>query len=151
MICPVDVAIPRGDGLTLRMVHPVLGITRWHFGQDFSCPYGTEVYATGNGKVITAGYSSDGFGNYVLIDHGYGFQSIYGHLSKIDVSEGMNVKRGDLVGLSGNSGTTTGPHLHYQVDLFGTPQNPLYFFSDDLSHDEYLKMITELSSRSKFR
>ena len=150
-ICPVDVSIPRGDGLKLREVHPVLGIPRWHFGQDFTCPYGTEVYATGNGKVILAGYRSDGFGNHVIIDHGYGFQSIYGHLSKIEVSEGMTVKRGDLIGLSGNSGTSSGPHLHYQVDLFGTHQNPLYFFSDDLTHDEYLKMITALSSRTKFR
>ncbi len=150
-ISPVDVTIPRGDGLKMREIHPVLGIPRWHFGQDFSCPYGTQVYATGDGKVVTAGYSSNGFGNHVIIDHGYGFQSIYGHLSKIEVSEGMNVKRGDLVGLSGNSGTSSGPHLHYQVDLFGTHQNPLYFFSDDLSHDEYLKMITVLSSRTKFR
>jgi murein DD-endopeptidase MepM/ murein hydrolase activator NlpD len=150
-ICPVDVSIPRGDGLKLREVHPVWGVPRWHFGQDFSCSYGTDVYATGSGKVIMAGYRDNGFGNYIVIDHGYGFQSVYGHLSKIEVSEGMNVKRGDLIGLSGNSGTSSGPHLHYQVDLYGTHQNPLYFFSDDLTHDEYLKMITALSSRTKFR
>jgi murein DD-endopeptidase MepM/ murein hydrolase activator NlpD len=150
-ISPVDVTIPRGDGIKLREVHPVLGTTRWHFGQDFTCPYGTRVYATGNGKVISAGWSPDGFGNNVIIDHGYGFRSIYGHLSKIEVPVGMNVKRGDLVGLSGSSGTSSGPHLHYQVDLFGNHQNPLHFFSDDLSQEDYLKMITVLSSRSKLR
>ena len=151
-ISPVDVKYPLGDGLKLREVHPVWGIPKWHFGQDIDCPYGTDVYATGDGKVITAGYSAtNGFGNYIIIDHGYGFQSIYGHLSKIEVSEGMNVKRGDLIALSGNSGTSTGPHLHYQVDLFGNHQNPLYFFNDDLTHDEYVKMITALSSRTKFR
>ncbi len=151
-ISPVDVKYPLGDGLKLREVHPVWGVPKWHFGQDIDCPYGTNVYATGDGKVITAAYNStNGFGNYIIIDHSYGFQSLYGHLSKIEVSEGMNVKRGDLIGISGNTGTSTGPHLHYQVDLYGTHQNPLYFFTNDLTHDEYVKMITALSSRTKFR
>jgi len=150
-ICPVDIAYPRGDGIKFREVHPVYGTPRWHFGQDFSCPYGTEVYATGNGKITAAGLSSDGFGNHVVIDHGYGFISIYGHLSKIGVPVGMNVKRGDLIGLSGNSGTSSGPHLHYQVDHYGNHVNPLNFFNDDLSRDEYFKMITQLSSKTKFR
>jgi hypothetical protein len=150
-ICPVDISFPRGDGIKYREVHPVFGTPRWHYGQDFNCPYGTEVFATGDGKVIFAGKSDNGFGNYVEIDHGYGFQSIYGHLSKINVPVGMNVKRGDLLGLSGNSGTSSGPHLHYQVELNGTHQNPLNFFSDDLNREEYFKMITQLGSRSKFR
>jgi murein DD-endopeptidase MepM/ murein hydrolase activator NlpD len=150
-ICPVDPAIPRGDGLTFRKEHPVLGTARWHFGQDFNAPYGTEVYATGNGTVTVAGWSSNGFGNYVMIDHGYGYQSIYGHLSKINVSVGLNVKRGELLGLSGNSGTSSGPHLHYQINLNGNHQNALYFFSDDLTPEEYREMIMMLSSKSKFR
>jgi murein DD-endopeptidase MepM/ murein hydrolase activator NlpD len=150
-ICPVDVSIPMGDGLKLREVHPVLGTTRWHFGQDFSCPYGTSVYATANGKVTYAGWNSEGFGNHVVIDHGNGFRTIYGHLSKIEVPAGMNVKRGDMIGVSGNSGTSSGPHLHYQIDLYGNHQNPLDFFNDDLSQEDYLKMITVLSSKSKFR
>jgi murein DD-endopeptidase MepM/ murein hydrolase activator NlpD len=150
-ICPVDPAITRGDGLEWRDVHPVLGTAQWHFGQDFNSPYGSEVYATGNGTVTVAGWSSNGFGNYVMIDHGYGYQSIYGHLSKINVSVGLSVKRGDLLGLSGNSGTSSGPHLHYQIDLNGNHTNPLDFFSDDLTPDEYREMILILSSKSTYR
>jgi murein DD-endopeptidase MepM/ murein hydrolase activator NlpD len=151
IICPVDVSISRGDGIKLREVHPVLGTPRWHFGQDFNAPYGTRVYATGAGRVITAGGSSNGFGNHVIIDHGYGFQTIYGHLSSINVSVGENVKRGDMIGLTGSSGTSSGPHLHYQVELNGNHQNPLSFFADDLTEDEYREMILMLSSQTKFR
>jgi murein DD-endopeptidase MepM/ murein hydrolase activator NlpD len=149
-ICPVDPAIPKGDGLVFRKEHPVLGTARWHFGQDFNAGYGTNVYATGNGTVTFAGSSSNGFGNYVMIDHGYGYQSIYGHLSKINVPVGMNIKRGDLVGLSGNTGTSSGPHLHYQIDYNGNHTNALDFFSDDLTPEEYREMILVLSSKSKF-
>jgi murein DD-endopeptidase MepM/ murein hydrolase activator NlpD len=150
-ISPVDVSIPLGDGVKLREIHPVLGTPRWHFGQDFSAPYGSQVYATGAGKVIVAGWSPDGFGYHVIIDHGYGFQTIYGHLSKIEVPSGLNVKRGDMLGLTGNSGTSSGPHLHYQINYNGNHQNPLYFFSPDLSTEEYREMIMVLSSKSKFR
>jgi murein DD-endopeptidase MepM/ murein hydrolase activator NlpD len=151
IICPVDVSIGRGDGIKLRDVHPVLGTTRWHFGQDFNAPYGTQVYATGAGRVTTAGWSSNGFGNHVIIDHGYGFQTIYGHLSSINVTIGENVKRGDMIGVSGSSGTSSGPHLHYQVELNGNHQNPLFFFADDLTEDEYREMIQMFSLKSKFR
>jgi murein DD-endopeptidase MepM/ murein hydrolase activator NlpD len=150
-ISPVNVYITRGDGLKLREVHPVLGTPRWHFGQDFNTPYGTEVYATGNGRVTVAGWSANGFGNHVIIDHGYGYQTIYGHLSKINVSVSLNVKRGDLIGLTGNSGTSSGPHLHYQINLNGNHQNALNFFADDLTPDEYREMILLFSSKSKFR
>lgn len=150
-ICPVDITIRRGDGLKFREIHPVWGTPQWHYGQDFSAPYGTKVYATGAGKVIVAGHSTGGFGNYVKIDHGYGYQTLYGHLSDIRVSEGLNVKRGDIVGLSGNSGTSNGPHLHYQIELYGNHQNPLYFFNDDLTEDEYFEMIQQLSSSTKLR
>jgi murein DD-endopeptidase MepM/ murein hydrolase activator NlpD len=150
-ICPVDPAIKRGDGLTFRKEHPVLGTARWHFGQDFNAPYGTEVYATGNGTVVFTGANNNGFGNHVIIDHGYGYESIYGHLSKINVSVGLNIKRGDLVGLSGNSGTSSGPHLHYQIDYNGNHTNALDYFSDDLTPEEYREMITLLGSKSKFR
>ncbi|MCJ7448537.1 MAG: M23 family metallopeptidase [Bacteroidales bacterium] len=150
-ISPVNVIFRRGDGLTFREIHPIFGTSRWHHGQDFSTPYGTEVFATGSGKVIAAGWNDGGFGNYVVIDHGYGFQTTYGHLSSIKVSKGTDIKRGDLVGLSGSSGSSLGPHLHYQIDLYGRHENPLYYFSDDLTEDEYFEMIQTLSSKTKFR
>ncbi len=151
MISPVDVTIPLGDGLKFREVHPVTGNPQWHHGQDFSTPYGTEVFATGAGKVIEAGWNRGGFGNHVRIDHGYGYQSIYGHLSSIKVTKGMNVKRGDLIGLTGNSGTSSGPHLHYQIDQYGKHKNPLYYFNDDLTEEEYFDMIQMLTSSTKLR
>jgi murein DD-endopeptidase MepM/ murein hydrolase activator NlpD len=151
MISPVDVTIRLGDGVKFREVHPVTGNPRWHFGQDFTAPYGTEVYVTGSGTVIEAGWNSSGFGNHVRVDHGYGYQTIYGHLSSIRVVKGMNVKRGDLIGLTGSSGTSSGPHLHYQIDQYGQHKNPLYYFNDDLTEEEYFDMIQLLTSSTKFR
>lgn len=150
LICPVSVTIRRGDGLKFREVHPVLGTPQWHHGQDFYAPYGTEVYATGNGKVIESGWNNGGFGNYVVIDHGYGYHSTYGHLSEIKVARGKEVKRGDFIGLTGSTGISSGPHLHYQIDFYGRHQNPLHFFNDDLSSDEYYEMISLLTSSKKF-
>lgn len=144
-IRPVNVTMRLGDGVKFREHHPVLGSPRWHFGQDFCCPLGTEVYATGAGTVYYAGNQNDGFGVKVVIDHGYGYRSIYGHLSKVNVKRGQKVKRGDFIGLSGNTGISSGPHLHYQVDLFGSHVNPLWYFDDDLSEDEYFKMLDFLS------
>lgn len=150
-ICPVRVDIRKGDGLKFREVHPVLGTPQWHHGQDFTAPYGTEVYATGAGRVIEAGWNSGGYGNYVIIDHGYyGYQSLYAHLSSISVSKGLNVKRGDKIGLSGNTGTSSGPHLHYEINQYGQHKNPLSFFNDDLTVAEYFEMIQKLSSGSLF-
>jgi len=150
MISPVNVIYRLGDGMKFRERHPVLGTPQWHHGQDFSTPYGTEVYATGSGKVIEAGWKG-GYGNCIIIDHGYGYQSTYGHLSNIKVTVGLNIKRGDLIGLSGSTGTSSGPHLHYQIDLYGQHKNPLYFFNNDLTEDEYFDMIQTLTAQTKFR
>jgi hypothetical protein len=150
MISPVNVIYRLGDGMKFREKHPVLGTPQWHHGQDFSTPYGTEVYATGSGRVIESGWNG-GFGNCIVIDHGYGYQSTYGHLSNMKVTAGMNVKRGDFIGLTGSTGTSSGPHLHYQIDLYGQHKNPLYFFNDDLTEDEYFDMIQTLTSQSKLR
>jgi murein DD-endopeptidase MepM/ murein hydrolase activator NlpD len=92
-ISPVSVRYRLGDGFKFREIHPVLGTPRMHYGQDFEVPYGTEVYATGDGKVIESGWNSGGFGNYIVIDHGNGLQSTYGHLSDIRVVKGLNVKK----------------------------------------------------------
>ena len=151
LISPVDVKYRLGDGFKFREVHPVLGTPRMHYGQDFEVLYGTNVYATGDGKVIESGWNSGGFGNCVVIDHGYGLQTIYGHLSVIKVPTGMNVKRGELIGLSGSTGLSSGPHLHYQIEKFGQHVNPINFFNNDISQDEYNEMIQSMESKSRFR
>lgn len=150
-ISPVSVKFRLGDGLKWRTVHPVLGIGRMHNGQDFDVPYGTDVYATGNGSVIESGYNSGGFGNCIVIDHGYGFQTVYGHLSDIKVVKGQNVKRGDIIGISGSTGLSSGPHLHYQIEQFGAHKNPINFFNNDVSTEEYNEMIQAFESKSKLR
>ena len=150
-ISPVDPKFPLGDGFKYREVHPVLGIGRMHYGQDIEVPYGTRVYATGDGKVVEAGFNSGGFGNYVIIDHGFGLQSIYGHLSKIEVPKDLNVKRGDLIGLSGSTGSSTGPHLHYQINKYGKPTSAINFFNNDITQEEFNEMIQAFQSKSKLR
>lgn len=150
-ISPVSVKFRLGDGFQWRTIHPVLGTSRMHSGQDFEVPYGTEVYATGDGTVIESGYNSGGFGNCIVIDHGYGYQTIYGHLSGIKVAKGMNVKRGDLIGISGSSGLSSGPHLHYQIEQRGQAINPGHFINNEMSFDEYNDMIQAFESKSKFR
>jgi murein DD-endopeptidase MepM/ murein hydrolase activator NlpD len=144
-IRPVNVTMLLGDGMKFREKHPVLGSPRWHFGQDFRCPEGTEVHATGAGIIAFAGNQHDGFGIKVVIDHGYGYRTIYGHLSEYNVRRGQKVSRGDFIGLSGNTGTSTGPHLHYQIDLFGEHVNPLWYFEDGMTEEEYFMMIDFLS------
>jgi murein DD-endopeptidase MepM/ murein hydrolase activator NlpD len=150
-ISPVSVEFSLGDGYKFRAIHPVTGMPRMHNGQDFEVPYGTEVYATGDGTVVESDYNSGGFGNCIVIDHGYGFQTVYGHLSNIRVPKGLNVKRGDLIGISGSSGQSTGPHLHYQVEKSGQHMNPINFFNNDMSFDEYREMIQAFGSKSKLR
>lgn len=150
-ISPVNVKFRLGDAFRWRPIHPVLGTSRMHNGQDFKVPYGTEVYATGDGTIVESGWNSGGFGNCIVIDHGYGYQTVYGHLSGIKVTKGQNVKRGDFIGISGNTGLSSGPHLHYQVEEFGKKENPINFFNDDVSAEEYNDMIQAFESRSKLR
>jgi murein DD-endopeptidase MepM/ murein hydrolase activator NlpD len=150
-ISPVSVNFKLGDGYRWRTIHPVLGTPRMHNGQDFEVPYGTEVHAPGDGTVIESGWNTGGFGNCIVIDHEYGLQTVYGHLSDIKVTKGQNVKRGDLIGISGSSGLSSGPHLHYQVEHLGTHKNPVNFFNSDVSVEEYKDMIQAFESKSKLR
>ncbi|HEX5001332.1 MAG TPA: M23 family metallopeptidase [Bacteroidia bacterium] len=128
-------------------IHPIYKTTKMHEGIDFTAPIGTDIYATGNGVVKLAEYGGRGFGNHVIISHGFGYETIYGHMSKILVRQGQKVNRGDVIGLVGSSGTSTAPHLHYEVVKSGVKINPINFFYNDLSADEYEKMI-EISSQS---
>jgi murein DD-endopeptidase MepM/ murein hydrolase activator NlpD len=151
-ISPVGPSYRLGDGFRFRPIHPVLGVGRMHYGQDFEVPYGTKVYATGDGKVVESGFNTGGFGNYVVIDHGYGLVSIYAHLSKINVPKDVNVRRGDMIGLSGSTGSlSTGPHLHYQINKYGSPVSAINFFNNDITQEEFNEMIQAFGSKSIFR
>lgn len=146
---PVDVVHRVGDGFHYRDHHPVLGIGKWHFGQDFPCPIGTKVYATGAGTVLLAASEGDGYGKKIMIDHGYGYRTLYGHLSGFNVKPGQTVKRGDLIGFSGTTGVSSGPHLHYQIDLYGEHVNPLGYFTNDMTEEEYFKVVGLLPDSTK--
>ena len=125
--------------------HPLLGYTRPHKGLDFTASDGTPVYATGDGKVATSYYSNT-FGNVVYLDHGFNFETRYAHLSKYIVEAGQRIKRGQVIGYVGSTGTSVSPHLHYEV-LFKNEQiNPINFFQRDLSNQEYEKLINLASS-----
>jgi murein DD-endopeptidase MepM/ murein hydrolase activator NlpD len=101
-----------------------------HYGIDFVGPKGAPIYATGNGKVVSAEFSFFGYGNVVVIDHGFGYRTRYAHLQKIDVKVGNQVARGQVIGKLGSSGRSTGPHLHYEVLLRNKPVDPMNYFND---------------------
>lgn len=120
---------------------PFNGRKRMHYGMDFTGPVGTDVYSTGDGKVIKAKYNPYGYGKEVIIDHGFGYKTLYAHLKDITVEKGNTVTRGQVIGTLGNTGRSTGPHLHYEVRKNNRPQNPLYYYFNDISADEYDEMI----------
>lgn len=120
------------NGFGMRL-HPILKVRRMHEGLDILTNYGSPVYAPGDGKVSYVGRRG-GYGLIVEIDHGFGYKTIYGHLSKSLVKEGKSVKRGDKIALTGNSGLSTGPHLHYEVHLNGVPQDPINYFFEDFDY-----------------
>lgn len=123
---------------------PIYKTTKFHAGMDFASPIGTEIYATGDGTVVRADADASGYGNHVRINHGYGYLTLYGHMSKINVRPGQRVHRGDVIGFVGNTGKSVGPHLHYEVHKNGQPINPVNFYYSDLSAEDYSRMI-ELS------
>ena len=122
-------------------IHPIYKIRKFHYGMDFTAPVGTDVYSTGDGVVREIESSRGGFGNVLVIDHGYGYETLYGHLSRSIVKPGQVVKRGDVIGKVGNTGTSNGPHLHYEVHKSGEPVNPQYYYFKDLTPEEYEKLI----------
>lgn len=123
------------SGYKMRM-HPILKINKFHKGMDFTAPKGTPIYASGNGKVVMAERSST-YGNVVYINHGYGYQTIYAHMSKIVTQKGREVKRGDLIGYVGNTGLSVAPHLHYEVVKNGVSLNPINFYYGDVTLEEF--------------
>lgn len=127
-------------------IDPVYHTRRFHEGMDFTAPTGTDIYATGNGTVVSAGWKQ-GYGNCVEINHGFGYLTLYGHMSAIKSRVGQKVKRGDVIGLVGSTGKSTGPHLHYEVHLRGQVMNPQNYYFMDLSPAEYDRMV-QMSNNS---
>lgn len=127
--------------------HPIYKIQHLHTGLDFTAPVGTEVYAAGDGTIKEVNSEARGYGNHIIISHGFGYETLYAHLSKINVRPGQKVKRGEVIGYVGNTGTSTGPHLHYEVIKNGEKINPINFFYNDLTPEEYQKMI-EIASQA---
>lgn len=128
-------------------IDPIYKTRKMHQGMDFTANTGTEIYSTGDGKVIKVTSSRRGYGNHVMIDHGFGYVTLYGHMSKFNVRNGQKVNRGDVIGYVGNTGKSVGPHLHYEVRKNGRAINPVNFYFNDLSPDEFEEMI-ELSSQA---
>ncbi len=122
-------------------MHPIYKIPKFHYGIDFTAPKGTPVYATGDGVIKKIARSRRGYGNEILIDHGFGYVSVYAHLNGFNVKKGQYVKRGDVIGFVGNTGLSTGPHLHYGIMLRGKYVNPINYFFNDLTADEYEKIV----------
>ena len=122
-------------------IHPVHKVRKMHHGIDFTAPKGTEIQATGNGVISKVEKRRTGYGHSVLINHGYGFTTLYGHLSDINVKEGQVVKKGETIGLVGSTGTSTAPHCHYEVRINGVAVNPIDYCLDGLSPQEYQDLV----------
>ena len=128
-----------------RRIHPVYKTITHHDGMDFAAATGTPIYATANGTIEKSTYDRGGYGKHVIINHGFGYKTLYAHMNEIKVSKGATVKRGDVIGYVGNTGLSVGPHLHYEVHYKGKKENPSFYYHNDLSPSEYNKLI-ELST-----
>ncbi len=131
--------------------HPIYKTAEFHPGMDFAAPQGTEIYATGDGTIERADATAQGYGNHIVIDHGYGYKTLYGHMSKMAVKEGQQVKRGQLIGYVGSTGLSTAPHVHYEVRKNEEIVNPINFYYNDLTPEQYQKLINlSLQSSQSF-
>jgi murein DD-endopeptidase MepM/ murein hydrolase activator NlpD len=134
------------SGYGLR-IHPIYKIIKFHAGMDFTAPSGTDVYVTGDGTVASVISAKRGLGNHIIINHGYGYASIYAHLSQFNVRAGQKVRRGDVIGFVGSTGTSVAPHLHYEIKLNGANVDPVNYYFNDLTPEEYERMI-EIASKT---
>ena len=130
-------------------VDPVYKTTKFHAGLDFAAPQGTPIYATANGTVETAGNTGNGYGNHVVIHNGYGYATLFGHMFKIKVHPGEKVKRGEVIGWVGNTGKSTGPHCHYEVHRNGEPVDPVFYFYNDITPEQYDRLLKLASSSNQ--
>lgn len=122
-------------------IDPVYKVAKFHAGLDFAAPQGTPIYATADGVIKEANYNAGGYGNHVVINHGYGYETLYGHMYKIKAKPGDHIKRGEVIGYVGSTGKSTGPHCHYEVHRSGERIDPVYYFSNDLSPDQFDRLL----------
>lgn len=130
-------------------IDPVYGRSARHIGVDFAMKPGNPIYSTGDGVVESVKFEFFGYGNQVVIDHGFGYKTRYAHMRNIGVVEGMKVKRGECIGESGNSGKSTGPHLHYEVIYKGSPVNPSNYYDLTITPEEYAEMVQNTADMSE--
>ena len=129
-----------GSGYGYR-IDPLYKDYRLHAGLDFTAPSGTPIYATADGVVQAAGFNSDGYGNKVVINHGYGYQTLYGHMVRVKAKLGQVIKRGEVIGYIGSTGKSTGPHCHYEVIKRGAKVDPVYYFYNDLTPAQFDRIL----------
>jgi murein DD-endopeptidase MepM/ murein hydrolase activator NlpD len=130
-------------------IDPVYKTTKFHAGLDFAAPQGTPIYATANGTIEIAGNTGNGYGNHVLINNGYGYSTLFGHMFRIKVRQGQKVKRGEIIGWVGSTGKSTGPHVHYEVHRNGDPVDPVFYFYNDITPEQYDRMLKLASSSNQ--
>jgi len=130
-------------------IDPVYKTTKFHAGLDFAAPQGTQIYATADGIVITAGNTGNGYGNHVVINHSYGYETLYGHMVRVKVRNGQSVKRGEVIGWVGSTGKSTGPHLHYEVHKNKQKIDPIYFFYNDLTPEQFDLILKKAASSNQ--
>ena len=128
-------------------IHPIYRISKFHYGMDFTAPLGTDVYATANGTVVGVLTAQRGLGKNIIIDHGFGYSTIYAHLSNFNVRVGQKVQRGDVIGFVGSTGTSVANHLHYEIKLNGVNVDPVNYYFEDFSAADYEKMV-EIASKT---
>jgi len=136
------------SGYGIRL-HPVHKVKKFHKGIDFTAPRGTAIQATGNGKVVRVEKKKRGYGNNVMIDHGYGYTTLYAHMKTIEVKKGDTVTRGQKIGEIGSTGTSTAPHLHYEVRINGKAVNPIDYCLDGLNPEEYKELVAKASEQNQ--
>ena len=130
-------------------IDPIYKTVKMHAGLDFTAPQGTPIYATADGVIKIAGRSDGGYGNHVVINHGYGYETLYGHMLRIKARRGQQVKRGDLIGYVGSTGKSTGPHCHYEVHKNGQRVDPVYVFYNDLSPQQFDQLLKRASASNQ--
>ncbi len=130
-------------------IDPVYKTPKFHAGLDFAAPQGTPIYATADGVVTTAGNTGNGYGNHVVINHGYGYETLYGHMVRVKAHDGEQVKRGEVIGWVGSTGKSTGPHCHYEVHKNGNKLDPVYFFYNDLSPEQFDQLLKKAASSNQ--